>query len=231
MHFITPFKMLVAGPSACGKTTFVLKLIKNRNFSFDGEPIKQIIWCCKRKEFAPNELFSMKHVQIFEGVPDLSDIPSHSLIIFDDLMLESFSKEVAEIFTINSHHSSISVILILQNLYHADKYMRDISLNATYFVLFKNPRDVSQFSYFARQICPDNWKNLEKVYKNVCNIPFTPFIIDLSQKANSILKYKTNIFNEGYFECYATQDEINKHCSEKFETPEQELVLVTTPSA
>ena len=158
-----------------------------------------------------------------------SEVQPHTLVILDDLMLDAFTKEVVEMFTVNSHHLNISVILILQNMFYRDKLMRDISLNATYFVLFKNPRDVSQFSFFARQICPDNWKNLEKVYKTVCNEAYTPFIIDLSQKANNILKYKTNIFNNGYFECYPTEDDIEKYCTEKIETPEKELVMVTVP--
>ena len=46
----------------------------------------------------------------------------------------------------------MSVIFLTQNLFHKNKHMRTISLNAHYLVLFKNPRDVEQFTTLARQM-------------------------------------------------------------------------------
>jgi hypothetical protein len=41
------------------------------------------------------------------------------------------------------HHRNISVMYIVQNLFHRGKHHRTIGLNAHYMVVFKNPRDVS----------------------------------------------------------------------------------------
>lgn len=105
--------------------------------------------------------------------------------------------------------------------------MRDISLNSNYFILLKNPRDEAQFQYFARQINYDNWKNLVRVYNDVCEEAYRPLVIDLSQKSNGLLKYKTNIFDNDYFETYATENDVQKYCSESFETMDSDKVYLT----
>ena len=62
---------------------------------------------------------------------------------------------VANIFTNGSHHRNISVAFLVQNLFHKNKHIRTISLNAHYMVLFKNPRGASQFASLARQMYPN----------------------------------------------------------------------------
>lgn len=225
-HFQLPFRAIISGPSFAGKSCLVLNIIQNRESLFNGPPLKHIIWCCKNKKFAPAELKNIPIAKIYEGIIDLNDLKPNSLIIIDDQM-NALSQEILELFTVHSHHLNISVILILQNLFHQNKYMRDISLNSNYFILLKNPRDEAQFQFFARQINYDNWKNLLKVYKDVCGEAYHPLVIDLSQKTNNLLKYKTNIFNNDYFETYATENDIQQYCPESFETNDSEKVFLT----
>jgi hypothetical protein len=71
------------------------------------------------------------------------------LIILDDLMDET-DQRVALLFTKKSHHRNISVMYIVQNLFHH----RTISLNAHYMVLFQNLTDVSQIMALAHQMYP-----------------------------------------------------------------------------
>jgi len=54
------------------------------------------------------------------------------LIILDDLLNDAYSKEMCDLFTKGSNHRNISVILITQNLFHQERYCRNISLNAKY---------------------------------------------------------------------------------------------------
>jgi hypothetical protein len=61
----------------------------------------------------------------------------------DDLMDET-DQRVASLFTKKSHHRNISVMYIVQNLFHH----RTISRNAHYMVLFQNLRDASQIMVF-----------------------------------------------------------------------------------
>jgi len=72
-----------------------------------------------------------------------------TLLILDDLMSET-NQLVANVFTKISHHRNVSVVYLTQNLFDKNKYARTISLNAHYLVLFKNPRDATQFATLAR---------------------------------------------------------------------------------
>ncbi len=75
------------------------------------------------------------------------------MIILDDPMAQSGKdKRIADLFTRGSHHRNLSVIYIVQNIFHQGKKMRNISLNAHYIVLFKSPRDKQQVSMLARQV-------------------------------------------------------------------------------
>ena len=67
---------------------------------------------------------------------DLSQIPSNSLLIFDDLMHEcANSVLLKQLFGIMARKRNISLILIVQNIYHAG--LRHIRLNSTGIILFK----------------------------------------------------------------------------------------------
>jgi hypothetical protein len=85
-------------------------------------------------------------------LPDLDTLDPRNkhLIILDDLMDETDQK-VVSLFTKKSQHRNISVMYIVQNLFHRGKHH---SLNAHYMVLFKNPRDVSQIMELAHQMYP-----------------------------------------------------------------------------
>ena len=76
------------------------------------------------------------------------------LVILDDLLTDVYSNQVCELFTRVSHHRNISVILIIQNLFHQGRFCRDISLNAHYIVALKNVRDKKQVMYLASQVYP-----------------------------------------------------------------------------
>ena len=80
----------------------------------------------------------------FEVVHGLSsDFESGDLLVIDDL-LHRLNEKIANLFKGVCHHWGVSVILILQNLFPKVKVMRDISLNAHYFVLIKNSRYAAQ---------------------------------------------------------------------------------------
>ena len=94
-------------------------------------------------------------VHFEEGLPHLSDEvfdgSEPSLIVVDDHMSD-INQVVADIFTKISHHRNISILHLTQHLFDKNKYARTISLNAHYIVLFKNPRDASEFAMLARQM-------------------------------------------------------------------------------
>ena len=91
----------------------------------------------------PNDLESMINPSI------------RNLVITDDLMHElSNDQRITSLFTKGCHHRNLSVIFILQNIFHRGKELRDMSLNCHYLILFKSPRDTSQVTHLAKQMFP-----------------------------------------------------------------------------
>ena len=85
----------------------------------------------------------MAGIEFNQGIPEDIDEPDY-LDVF-----QRKDKRIADLFTKGSHHRNLSVIYIVQNIFHQGKEMRIISLNAHYIVLFKSPRDRQQISILA----------------------------------------------------------------------------------
>ena len=115
------------------------------------------------------------------------------LVILDDLLNDVYSKQVCELFTRGRHHRNISVILITQNLFHLDRFCRDISLNAHYIVALKNVRD-KQFMYMACQVYPEDSIGLYNAYLDATQKPHGYLLLDLTQSTNDGRNFRSNIF-------------------------------------
>lgn len=226
MPIQNPFTLMLCGPSSSGlfkkkkcclllvysycdlfsgKTTFALQLLRSM------QPIKNMIWLNGEKNALPKEINTLaENVEVSQEIPDsFESVSENSLIIIDDLMTAAYTKGICDLFTKGSHHKNISVILITQNVFHQGKYCRDISLNCKYLVLFKNPRDKSQIFPLARQIYPENPTALVKVYKEATSKPFGYLFLDLTQTANDIVRFQTDIFNENYITCFCPAQLLN----------------------
>lgn len=119
------------------------------------------------------------------------------IIVIDDLMNElGDSKPLANLFTKGSHHMNISIIFILQNIFHQGKMMRNISLNTHYFFLMKNSRDKSQIISLARQLFPNNMKHLLEAYEDATSKPYSYIRIDTSQAIPDKYRLVTRLFEE-----------------------------------
>lgn len=216
--FTSSFSMVVSGPSKVGKSTFIANLIRYLHSQGSASPVKRVFWYFKNINSLPNfdDLKSPGFVTFHKNIPtDLNQIPKQSLLVFDDMMLDCFNKEITEIFTILSHHNSISVILVLHNLFHQSKFSRNISLNTQFIVYFRNPRDMSSISNLTRQLSPFNSRNLQNLFMEVINKPYGYILIDLNQTTPEIFKYRADIFNkDSYLNCFATASAIEQFKNE-----------------
>ena len=88
----------------------------------------------------------------------------------------------------------MSVVYLAQNLFLKNKFTRTISLNAHYMVLFKNPRDATQFANLARQMYPHTSKFAVEAYKDATRSPYSYLLIDLRPEQDDDLRLRTNIF-------------------------------------
>jgi hypothetical protein len=205
IKFNTPFRMTIGGPSGTGKTSIIFdflenieKIIENFDIDYPVSKLFKVKWCYGAWQKIYEHPIENKRVIINyeEGFP--TNFENSDLIVFDDLMNElSGNKQLSNIFTKYSHHKSISVIFITQNIFHHGKEMRNISLNSQYIILTKNKRDPSQIMSLARQIYPSNPKILFDAYKLATNLSdFGYLLIDLTPKVPNELQLRTNITSE-----------------------------------
>ena len=193
--------MIIAGPSMSGKSTFLKNILSMKKLMFN-VTFNKIIWCYAENNAKPNIPGVIFHRGMLTNYSNEKN--EKILIILDDLMSDAYNSSVSELFTKGSHHRNTSVILVTQNLFHQTSQSRNISLNAKYIILFKNPRDKQQFSHLARQIYPENSRELMRVYNEVMQTPHAYFIIDLTQDCNELLRFRTDIFNKNYLSvCFA----------------------------
>ena len=100
--------------------------------------------------------------------------------MFDDQMIDaSKDKRIVNLFTRSSHNRNLSVIYIVQNLFHQGKGSRSISLNSHYLVLFKNLRDKLQILTLAKQMYPPQTDFILKQHEDAVKRPFGYLLIHL----------------------------------------------------
>ena len=118
---------------------------------------------------------------------------------------------MCDLFTKDSHHRNISVILITQSLFHQGRYCRDISLNAKCLVLLKNVGDKNQFLYLARQEFPEDSDSPYRPYLDATRRPHGYLLLDLSQDTDDRFRFRTSILQNQTPVIYApTDDEKDK---------------------
>jgi GTPase SAR1 family protein len=145
-----PFTCIVAGCTQSGKTVLVKSLLNNAQKTIS-PPLQRIIWCYGQWQPSYFDMMrTMPGIEFNQGIPedicidnaDYLDVSQRNLIALDDLMTQSSKdKRIAELFTKGSHHRNLSIIYIVQNIFHQGKETRNISLNAHYIVLFKSPSE------------------------------------------------------------------------------------------
>jgi len=199
-RLVHPSTCLISGPTGSGKSVFVKKLIGHRMFSPMPE---KVIYCYGA--FQP--LFNaMKDVVFEEGLPSYLNNVQNALIVVDDLMSElGNDTRLSNLFTKGSHHRNISIIFIVQNLFHQGKEMRNIHLNSHYLVLFKSPRDKSQVIHLAKQILPGKNKSFQEIFHDATNPKFGYLFLDFHPMTDERLRMRTGIFPGDIHYTYETR--------------------------
>ena len=199
VRFRHPFTCIVAGPTQAGKTHWVKKLVENCQYLINPPPL-QIYYAYAEWQKAYEKLPA--NVQLSEGLPDLSLLKSMpeipKLLILDDLMAEmKKDKRLTELFTKGCHHSNLSCIHIVQNVFFEG--LRTSRVNAQYLVLMKNPSDKLQAVNLARQLYPGRQKYFLDSYADATRYPYGYLLVDLSQQTEEDVRLRTNIFSPWEF--------------------------------
>ena len=126
-QLVHPFTCMVAGMTGSGKTVWVQSLLQQAQTVIDQSP-ERIIWCYSQWRPAYTQLLMMvPTIEFVKGIPEslendsYLDINIRNLIVIDDQMIEAGKdNRIVNLFT-KGHHRKLSVIYIVQNLFHQGK--------------------------------------------------------------------------------------------------------------
>jgi hypothetical protein len=194
--FKHPTTIQVSGPTQCGKTRLVLNILKYQLI----QPFPtRIIWVYSEPQFDYYEAAKMyPHIEFEQGWND--DIyprinhNERNLLIIDDQMEEAGStKTLKNLFTKGSHHKNLTIMYLLQNMYNSGSSQRTASLNTHYNVVFKNPRDASQFRCMASQMHPGDFYWLINAFNDATSRPYGYLVLDHHPQSDDDQRVVTNI--------------------------------------
>ena len=199
---------LIVGPSGSGKTFRVAKILELKDILFSGgEKIKNVVFCYAAwqpiyQKLKDNNIVSqwvnrMPSNEEFIELVDRYKNDGGSIVIIDDFMSE-MNDDMDVIVRVSSRHYNTSTFILLQCLFPKQKCARNISLNAKFIHIHKNPRENAQIQYLARQICPDSNQWIVQVFHDVTQDPFSCLLIDLTQERESHLRFRSNYLPEEF---------------------------------
>ena len=202
-----PFNMTIAGPSACGKTSFVRNLLaKFDTVTTIDVPRLRVFWAHGQAQEAHHRKISdFVDVTYSDGIPSeerVLEISPH-ILIMDDLMVEAASagKSLVTFLSRFSHHNNISIIYITQNLYFNGKNTCEANRQSHYTVVFRNSRDKSIAITLGKQLAPYNKRHFYESFHDATKKPFSYLLIDAHPTTPEELLLKTNIYSEKEDEC------------------------------
>ena len=173
---LAPFIAYVSGPPLSGKTQFVMGLL-DKNFYLIDPPPDHIVWFYGEKTAQIGELTNRGY-EIVKGLPTSEDFEQYifpgknNLFVFDDLMEASGkSKGMTDLVTKKCHHQNVSVIHIVQDLFHGGSERKTILRSAHYIVLFRSPLDQTVVQTVASRVLPYHRKTFMQIYQRATENP------------------------------------------------------------
>ena len=214
-----PFTCMVAGMTGSGKTVWVQSLLQQAQTVID-QPPGRIIWCYSQWQPAYTQLLMMiPTIKFVKGISEslendsYLDVNKRNLIVIDDQMIEAGKyNRIVNLFTKGSHHRNLSVIYLVQNLFHQGKGNRSISLSSHYLVLFNNPRDKLGIFTLAKQMYPSETAWFIKEYEEAVRRPYGYLFVDLRPTTPDRCRLRTSVlpdeerFDKGFEENRISQE-------------------------
>ena len=157
------------GPTQCGKTFFVLKILTTDRILYECKKPRRI-WCYYSQwqdTYKVMQSSIRKEIQFFRALPefeeDLREIdPKFNNV--NDLMARATDSPLVSLLFTQGRYRNASVILLLQNMFPKGKFNTDISRNAQYMALFRSPSDRKQIGIIAERMFDKNRPRFMSAY-------------------------------------------------------------------
>lgn len=193
LKFRVPTNILIGGSSLCGKTTWILRLIQNYRRMFNPIP-KTILYAYGIKNDKV-ELFSSMGVKCMKGLPkdeQLENYPKPLLLILDDLMLETNTKYLSDLFSRKTHHLNMATVFITQDLF--SESLRAARKNSHYLVMMRAPAATNEIRMLAIQIFGLRFKEFLHAYEEATKSQYGYILVDLHPQSPQELRVRTSVF-------------------------------------
>jgi len=178
--------MLCIAPSSSGKTWFVLDLLSKKDVIYNTTS-KHIYYVYTHYQQIFDD-YKAKHSDITftKEIPDIPENnPDKIIIVLDDLLVShnnsKNSKEITEWFIANSHHRNAAVIATWQYLF--PKFLKTVSTNASYYVLFPMKRDKQSLDILNRQLFPEFPNLIREALDDIQKTNYGFLLIDCTAEA------------------------------------------------
>ena len=195
--------VIVCGASNSGKTSFVVKCIKNLHKMYITPPVSVHYFYGVHQQLFDDLAKENNTVHFREGAPTQEDIAKISrdgkchAIVLDDLMdVVANNEYLCRLFTQGCHHKKLCVFFLTQNLFQTAKYNQTISRNAHYFVFTKSPRNLCSLINLTKQVFPGKSKAIEEAYKDVSRSQDRIFVLDLHPSSDDRFRMRSAIFDD-----------------------------------
>ena len=203
-----PFTMIIAGPTSCGKSVLISRIIQNAQSLINPAP-DDILYCYGQWQPLYEELKNhgvvfhhglLSREELLESDRDLS---KHTLLVIDDLLNPEDAPLIRDLFIKGSHHRNMSIIFVTQNLFLPHKDYRTTSINAQYMVIFNNPRDRSQIQALSHQMYPEDPTFLTRVYNHETQEEYSYILLDFKQSTPKKLRIRSSITSDNFIYAFA----------------------------
>ena len=190
--------MTVSGPTGSGKTWLIKDILQQKKI----EPTPdRILFMYKRWQPLYNEMQeTIPDIEFVKGIPsDLDhdkffDASQTNVVILDDMMSSTATDpKISDLFSEGSHHRSLGVINLTQNLFPPGRSATTQRRNTQYMVIFKSPMSQDQIRTLGTFMFPGRLDEFLQLYNTATNKPHGYLIIDAKQDTPADERFKTDI--------------------------------------
>ena len=153
IKFIANSNIIVTGATSSGKTSAILKILKEGLIEPFPENIYYLYGSYQPFMETWNSDKLNPHIEFIEGLKldCIDDFKGSKALIIDDLSLDQ-NKELTNHFLRGSHHKQCTTFYVNHSIFMNDNNYRLLSNNAHYIMIFNNRRNQAQVSRLATQV-------------------------------------------------------------------------------
>jgi hypothetical protein len=193
LKFKIPAGMVIAGPSSSGKSTLMMKLMKNANEMFEPRPAEIVYAYGQYHKFIPK--LQSEGITTHPGLPSEEFLNARRrplLLVMDDLMMSASDNYLTDLYTKKNHHQQIFSCFLSQNLY--DKHLRVARNNSQYIILTRAPNALLSIRTLGSQLFPKQLNYFIDAYNQATKENYGYIVLDLHPASSQQLRIRTNIF-------------------------------------